>query len=570
MSENSGRILVVDDVSMLRMTFAASLQKAGYEVELAENGLEAMSLLHDHLFDLVLLDLIMPEMDGYQVLAAMKSNERLQSIPVVAVSAMGDMGSVVRCIEMGAVDHLDKPFDTEVLLAKVNYVLEHTRQQIELQKLVHELNDKNDALAQEIKQRRQAEAALHMSLVKSEALYQVTSSLIAFDNLENLLQTIADNVAQSLPADRVLLLTFDFEEREVTNFVQGGPGVKQIVPLTFDQQMDGLNGWVLSELEPALALKDMPDTRVTTEVELRRRELDIGSVIVAPLQYGETPLGTLTAINQLAQPDFTDQDVALMVAMSNQAAVAIENARLYEDERQRSLELQIQNEELDSFAHTVAHDLKNPISAIVGYAYLIAKKYSDVLGEDIVRYLNVIERRGQKMTNIINELLLLSRIRKAEVESHLLDMGSIVEEVLQRLEPLIEEYQGEFALPAQWPTAVGYAGWVEEVWVNYVSNALKYGGRPPSIMLGATEHDNGMVNFWVQDNGPGLSSEAQSRLFTPFERLEQVTLEGHGLGLSIVRRIIAKLGGQVGVESEEGQGSRFWFALPTTETNAEK
>ena len=562
MSEQSGTILVVDDVRLLRTTFAACLQEANYEVELAENGLQAMEILHKRPVDLVLLDLIMPEMDGYQVLAAMKESSKLQHIPVVAVSAMGDMDSVVQCIEMGAVDHMVKPFDPEVLLAKVKYVLEHHRQQIELERLVAELNGKNEALAQEIRQRRQVEATLQTTLVKTEALYHVASSLIAFNNLDNLLQTITNNVAESLPADRVLLLTFDFEKREVTNFVQGGHGVKQIVPLTFEEQMEGLNGWVMRELRPALALKGSPDSRVTDDVQERRRELDIGSVIVTPLQYGDTALGTLTAINRPEQPDFTDQDVALMVAMSNQAAIAIENARLYEAERQRGLELQLQNEELDSFAHTVAHDLKNPINAITGYAYLLANQYQDVLDEEGVRFLAIIEQRGKKMSNIINELLLLSRVRKEEVKSRPIDMGSIVDEVLQRLSPMIDEYEAQITLPDHWPDAVGYASWVEEVWVNYISNAIKYGGRPPRLRLGVNEQENGLVRFWVQDNGSGLSPEAQTRLFTPFERLDQVSLEGHGLGLSIVQRIITKLAGEVGVESDEGKGSLFWFALP--------
>jgi signal transduction histidine kinase len=546
----------------MRTAFAACLEEANYEVEMAENGLEAMELLRKRPFDLVLLDLIMPEMDGYQVLAAMKSNSKLQQIPIVAVSAMGDMESVVRCYEMGAVDHMIKPFDPEVLVAKVKYVLEHHRQQVELQKLVTQLNEKNEALAQEVIQRRQVEATLQTTLLKTEALYHVASSLIAFNDLDNLLQTITDNVAESLPADRVLLLTFDFEEREVTNFVQGGPGVKQIVQLTYEQQMEGLNGWVLRRLQPALALKGSPDSRVTNDVQERRRELDIGSVIVTPLQYGDMALGTLTAINRLEQPDFTDQDVALMVAMSNQAAIAIENARLYEAERQRGLELQMQNEELDSFAHTVAHDLKNPINAITGYAYLLVKHYSDVLDEEGVRYLTMIERRGLKMDDIINELLLLARVRKEEVKKRPLNMSSIVEEVMQRLAPMIEEYGAEVMLPDYWPNVEGYASWVEEVWVNYISNGLKYGGRPPCLTLGVTEQDNGLVRFWVHDNGSGLTPEAQARLFTPFERLEQVSLEGHGLGLSIVQRIITKLAGEVGVESEEGQGSIFWFALP--------
>jgi signal transduction histidine kinase len=113
-----------------------------------------------------------------------------------------------------------------------------------------------------------------------------------------------------------------------------------------------------------------------------------------------------------------------------------------------------------------------------------------------------------------------------------------------------------------WPVAAGYAPWVEEVWANYVSNALKYGGTPPRIELGATLEGDAMVRFWVRDNGAGLSAEQQSNLFKMYSRLDTKRVEGHGLGLSIVQRIVNKLGGQVGVESAVGQGCTFSFTLP--------
>jgi signal transduction histidine kinase len=103
---------------------------------------------------------------------------------------------------------------------------------------------------------------------------------------------------------------------------------------------------------------------------------------------------------------------------------------------------------------------------------------------------------------------------------------------------------------------------VEEVWANYISNAIKYGGKPPRIELGAGPQPNGTVRFWVRDNGHGLSIEDQRRLFGEFSRLSEGQVEGHGLGLSIVRRIVTKLGGEVGVESQIGQGSMFYFTLP--------
>ena len=140
-------------------------------------------------------------------------------------------------------------------------------------------------------------------------------------------------------------------------------------------------------------------------------------------------------------------------------------------------------------------------------------------------------------------------------------MASIVTEAQGRLAYLIEEHQAEIISPDTWPVALGYGPWVEEVWVNYLSNAIKYGGQPPRVELGATEQADGMVRFWVRDNGPGLAPREQARLFTPFTQLAQFRPKGHGLGLSIVRRIVEKLGGQVGVESEMGWGSVFTFTL---------
>jgi signal transduction histidine kinase len=144
-------------------------------------------------------------------------------------------------------------------------------------------------------------------------------------------------------------------------------------------------------------------------------------------------------------------------------------------------------------------------------------------------------------------------------------MGRIVSEAQQRLTYMIREYEAELILPGRWPEALGYAPWVEQVWANYMSNAIKYGGIPPRLQLGATERSDGAVRFWIRDNGPGLSAEEQAQLFTPFTRLDQARATGHGLGLSIVRRIVTRLGGQVGVESEgvSGQGSTFYFTLPT-------
>jgi two-component system sensor histidine kinase/response regulator len=234
---------------------------------------------------------------------------------------------------------------------------------------------------------------------------------------------------------------------------------------------------------------------------------------------------------------------------------------------QKSLQEQITERDqligqLDAFAHTVAHDLKNPLGVITGYMTFLNDHWTTLPTGQVQELLQTITQTGYKMSNIIEELLLLASIRQSEVKLHPLNMGLIVSESLLRLNYMLEEYQAEVILPGEWPVALGHAQWVEEVWVNYISNGLKYGGQPPHLELGATATPTGTICFWVRDNGPGLSPAAQAKLFTRFTRLDQTRAKGHGLGLSIVQHIVEKLGGEVGIESAVGRDCKFYFTLP--------
>ncbi|MCB0197926.1 MAG: HAMP domain-containing histidine kinase, partial [Anaerolineae bacterium] len=241
----------------------------------------------------------------------------------------------------------------------------------------------------------------------------------------------------------------------------------------------------------------------------------------------------------------------------------MELRRLNAELQLRNKQLQARNEDLDAYAHTVAHDLKEPLSMIVAYTDLLKEEAR--LPDTLQMHLNAIARSGRKMNNIIDELQLLASVRKANVERRPLNMTRIIAEAQQRLVHLIEEYQAEFVIVGTWPVALGHAPWVEEIWTNFISNGIKYGGQPPRLVLGATVRSDGMARFWVRDNGPGLTPEEQTQLFKPFTRLDNSRAEGYGLGLSIVRRIVEKLGGQIGVESAgiPGQGCTFSFTLAT-------
>ncbi len=226
--------------------------------------------------------------------------------------------------------------------------------------------------------------------------------------------------------------------------------------------------------------------------------------------------------------------------------------------------------DLNSFAQTVAHDLKNPLTSILGFASMLADHQAKLPPEQQKEALLTIVRTSLKMNNIIQELLLLAAVRQSSVKTGPIQMTGIISQVKQRLQSAINDNNVELIIPDTntWPKVIGYAAWIEEVWINYIGNAIKYGGSPAKVELGLDKDyqksasGRPMARFWVHDNGKGLSPEEQKQLFIQFTRLDQVRAEGHGLGLSIVARVIEKLGGEVSVESQPNQGSTFFFTLP--------
>lgn len=238
-------------------------------------------------------------------------------------------------------------------------------------------------------------------------------------------------------------------------------------------------------------------------------------------------------------------------------------------------ELRVRNEQLDAFAHTVAHDLKGPLAIMIGYIDMVRTYLHDLSPVEMLSHLDAVLQTGDEMNRIVDSLLLLARVYQLEdVQLERLDMGVVVQHALQRVRTMVVSQGAEVVTPeAAWPWVVGYMPWLEQVWVNYLTNAIKYGGTPPTLTLGferlTLEGRTEACRFWVQDNGAGLSDEDVEKLFLPLTRLEPERAEGHGLGLSIVHRIVEKLGGQVGVDSVEGQGSTFWFALPVQDGEEE-
>jgi len=291
----------------------------------------------------------------------------------------------------------------------------------------------------------------------------------------------------------------------------------------------------------------------------------------------------------------SDELVTLRQRIAALGALEVERKRAEETLRQYAFELQARNEELDSFAGAVARDLVQPLGVIIGFAEALEENYALLSDEDLRRYLYTIARKARDMHDIIDELLLRAIVRKTDVEMVPLDMASVLAEVLQRLDRMGERAQADVVLPESWPAALGHEPWVVAVWTSLLHIAIKYGARPPRLELGGTplsipfdrpvlseakglragppdvggEAKGGMVRFWIRTGDPGLTPEEQARLSTPLTpaaavegRPDQVRIQVCISEMSVVRCMVEKMGGRVGVESEVGQGSVFSFTLP--------
>ena len=279
-------------------------------------------------------------------------------------------------------------------------------------------------------------------------------------------------------------------------------------------------------------------------------------------EHGEIQLGLDNALRHYAVHVANIRDEVRNIQLGKvYTLIDITERKRAEQERERLLVT------LNAYARTVAHDLKNPIGVIGGYLDLALEEQSSLPNDgQVLRYLERARHSTDTMTNIVQSLLLLATLRQSEhITLHAIDMNALVQHVITRLEFTAQQRQACFIVAENLSQALGYAHWIEEIWLNFLSNAIKYGGTPPIIIIGMqADTREGYIRYTIHDNGIGISLQDQARLFKDFSRLENhQSVEGHGLGLAIVRQMVERMGGEVMVESAIGQGTTFSFTLPS-------
>jgi signal transduction histidine kinase len=227
-----------------------------------------------------------------------------------------------------------------------------------------------------------------------------------------------------------------------------------------------------------------------------------------------------------------------------------------------NVELNTRNADLDAFARAVAHDLRNPLTTIVGMADILAAESSLAADEHAMTCIQSIQQAGDRASELIDGLLLLHGVQNDSREPTPVDTDTTVAAALETMDSLIVGNGAVVTRGEHFPRVRAHGPWLTQVWVNLIGNAIKYGGSPPAVDLVARDLPGNMVRFEVRDNGTGIPPEDSERIFGEFERGARTDVEGHGLGLAIVNRIIDRLGGETGVERAAGGGAVFWFTAP--------
>ena len=540
--DNTPRILYIEDDVTAATLFKARMERDGYAVDVARTGAEGISLLAQETYDLIALDYQLPEMTGLHILQEIVSLE--DHPPAIMITSDDDATVVVEALRLGISDYVMKGSDEgylHQLPVVAKRIIQQHRGQQEYEEFVDDLHEQNRKLAL----LNRATQIFSSTLDETQIALQLVSSICEFTDTEGSSVWLwADDESNRLECVAI----FSNGEHVEPHHVQLAPG-------------QGVAGWA-AQTEQTLVVNDAPHDPRFSSTSDEKLNFRTQSLLAVPLRAPDKTLGVLELVNKRSGA-FLESDRILAETLATSAAIAIENARFVRDLNRQTEELRLRNEELDAFAHTVAHDLKTPLSLVTGYADMLRENFDVLHPDEIAVYLKQLIDNSMRMNHIIESLLLLAGVRGAShVEIEPVPMHDIVVEAMTRVEFMLAEREAIVHIPDDWPDAMGYGPWLEEVWYNYVVNALKYGGNPPELRLGHDLMANEQVRFWIEDNGPGVPADS-TILFKPTIRAQRSNeRRGYGLGLSIVKRIVERLKGDVGAENIPDGGSRFYFTLP--------
>lgn len=235
----------------------------------------------------------------------------------------------------------------------------------------------------------------------------------------------------------------------------------------------------------------------------------------------------------------------------------------------RTAELRLSNTQLETFVYSIAHDLRAPLRAMQGFAQLLVQEHAANLNEEGRGYATFIDTAAQTMDHLLADLLAFSHISQQKLELGRVDLEAVILSALSGCAGEITASRARVENILPWPPVLAHAATLRQVLVNLISNAVKFVScGAPHVRLRAEDRHDGVVRIWVEDNGIGIPSEFQERIFQVFQRLHTTAYAGTGIGLAIVQKGVERMGGRVGLESAPGTGSKFWVDLTKAPTTA--
>ena len=539
----SARIICVDDSDTDAMVLQKVLENAGYSVDIARSGVSALEMIKSNLYDLAIVDQVMPGQTGLDLLKMLSMADDRPAL--IMLTAHNDPAVANRAYELGANHFIIKD--------------DHKKYLLNVPAAVHQTIAQTRTLKELAEEKKKVER-VNLNLM---LLNNTSQLLTSTQDIQQITTQFVQTIASVLNTQRGAVWLYPQKDEPQELICAAAYSVEEpIMPHELRlPHSEGIAGWVAKNAQPVMSNNIAPDPRLSSRLDgLLNSPAE--SMLAVPLISRGKVIGVLQLVNK-QHGEFDSEDCTLAETLAAYAANAIVNAQLLDQLRSQNEELALQNADLNAYSDSVAHDLKNPITHFLGYADDLRENYSAMSPTEIENHLATIIEQSHRMKDIIDELLLLARIRlHPNISVDYVDMNKVMQGVLTRLQYDIEKTQADIKLPTSLPDSVGYGPWIESVWYNYMSNALYYGGSPPHLVIDATILPNGMVRYQVSDNGEGLTESERAMLFQPFPKIDY-SPQGIGLGLVVVRRVIERLNGTFGVESTPGNGSTFYFTLPS-------
>jgi PAS domain S-box-containing protein len=430
-------------------------------------------------------------------------------------------------------------------------------------------------VARDITQLKQAEVSLQRSAQRLETLQQIDRAILQVTSPKEIAEAALLRLHQAIAYQQAMVVLFNFETNQA--YVLAGKIDSQ--PAGSVLPIERLT--LPADLHHRAAVHYIADLRTMQQCPpLLEQEFSRGtrSVLIVALLVENELIGELYLLAN--QPDAFDQESReIAQEVANQLAIVIQQAQLREqlqhyaeelEQRvvERTAQLAEMNQELEAFTYSVSHDLRAPLRTIQGFTQALLEDCGEHLEDFCYSYIDSIIGDAAQMNELINDLLNYSRLTHTQIQIQPAALEEVVNEALSQLTAQIQEKQAHIQVAHSLPLVFAHRPTLVQVVVNLISNAIKF-TQPdiqPQIDIFSTtgrEDHQDWIRLWIVDNGIGIAPEHQERIFRVFERLHGAeNYPGTGIGLAIVRKGLERMGGRVGVESQLGQGSQFWLALP--------